>query len=275
MLPCELTELVLEKWLIDKWRGTPLYKIPHKDYKTIQKLNLYKHFDFNPFFVEKACLNGDTHFIKWLYKSENQAFNSELVVWSANCGRIELTEWLLEKMMKPDLFNIALAAAAKYGHIPLLERLFPKTMDQVPAIQSACENGHAHVIEWFAERVPRDTFLKSDALMVSASNGHLYSVKWLHTQFPEMCNHSVFDWAAGNGHQKVVEWLHWHCQHEPCTIVSILVATRRGNLKMVQWLYENRPEVINSLDIVQTVADVFQQDEISEWITDLRTLSNE
>lgn len=268
MLPAELSELVIEKVVVNKWQGVPLHNIPYEDYKNIQALNLYGHFGIDPRFIERAIVTDDRHFVEWIRKYRPDAFTIDLIVHAASCGRVDLTEWIWENLGEvAEHANTALAFGAKYGHTQLVEWAFPKATDYVPAIQSAAGNGHAHILEWFAERISKDELIKSDALTISASNGHLYATKWLHEQFPEMCTHGVFDWAAGNGHHKVVEWLHWHCQHQPCTMVAILVSTRRGNLKMVKWLYENRPELANSLDIVQQVAEAFEQKEISEWVT--------
>lgn len=174
-----------------------------------------------------ASMNGHLHVLQWLFTHPNFNIGGDdfkgFILACAN-GHIDVVKFYLSDEDIDDYFDKAYKAAAKHGHLEIID-LLVKSTDEL------------------------DTYYLADALYVAAKHGHLCVVQYLYDLLkPNLENTMITGKVPYNyytvhvralhiaihyGHVEVVEFL--SIDQKPADI-NYDRAFRHGDIKMIQCL---------------------------------------
>ncbi|KAF1335883.1 Ankyrin repeat-containing protein, partial [Globisporangium splendens] len=152
-------------------------------------------------------------------------------------------------------WTIVTAAAKGFVHLldylaahqePHMDRHYRNALFTKGMIQVAL-SGDLDVAKWLHAYCP--DAVVTMALAIAAFKGHLHILQWLHAHHKRLVWSLIeMDGAVERNHFDVVKWLHEHTNVQTTAIFSrngrqygrtaLDFAARNGNLKMLQWLYD-------------------------------------
>ena len=217
------------------------------------------------FDIHNAILLGYTCNAQWLYiRSFYSVRPSQVFVWAAQYGNLELLVWLRTKY-NVSSSNDAVDFAALNGQFDCVKWLLDhcKESCSTSAMDFAAMNGHVDVMQLLHTHGKSCT---ESAIDYAAMNGRLETIQWLHENVNKGCTEYAMDWAAMRGHLNIVIWLNAN-RTEGCTEYALEWAVAGGHFDVVKWLCENKYNVVrNALFRSKQLARVHGYDEIAEWI---------
>lgn len=137
--------------------------------------------------------------------------------------------------------------AVKTGKLDVVQCLYSHELLELSCefMYSVAEHGHLDIVKWLHEMEP----ICSMSAIVFAAN--LEIVKWLHYQaicgsqrrsrrlwHHEHGSQRSIDDAASNGDLAVVQWLHNHRPDE-CSVLAMDKAANRRHIGVVHWFHAN------------------------------------
>ncbi|EGG18665.1 ankyrin repeat-containing protein [Cavenderia fasciculata] len=155
---------------------------------------------------------------------------------AAENGHYEIVKYLDETRTE-GCSTHAMDSAAYYGHFNIVRylnchRLEGCTSD---AMDGAALNGHLNILQYLHQN--RYEGCTIDAMNGAALNGHLNILQWLRNNRTEGCSTNAMDNAKS---LEIVKFL--HVNGKTCTTLAIDNACLKGDLDIVQFLFENRTE---------------------------------
>jgi len=144
------------------------------------------------------------HNRNWFCPSWLDAFSRHC----AKNGYIDLCEWAILKGYA--MYNHMDVEAAIYGKLDILIWLESKgrSLNDIPIVANAAENGHLHVLRWMKEN---NYTIGSNICHYAAKGGHLNVIEWA----TEHCfdGGGIGDYqtqaaAAKYGHLHILKWIH-------------------------------------------------------------------
>ncbi|TYZ58061.1 hypothetical protein PybrP1_001292 [[Pythium] brassicae (nom. inval.)] len=213
--------------------------------ETVKWLHENRSEGCTPLAMDGAAANGHLAVLKWLHAVRGERCSDGAISSAAENGHLDVIKWLVDEHGISDMMNLI--------------------MDSIDPLASAVEHGHLDVAKWVYER----GFDSSEEACVTfaAERGHLDIVKWLHETFPDalMSYHEIrvdagrsdlaMTRAAVHGHFDVVLYLYARCGGSG--IARSVFNSRMmcvQHIELVQWLFENAPEVLN-LDTLRSEAN--------------------
>lgn len=197
---------------------------------------------------------------------------------AAGSGHLEMVQWLHAKDYP--FTAQAMDLAAKYGYLDVVQWLHANREEgcTVWAMNSACVKGHLDIVKFLHHN--RDEGCTVLAMDKAAAKGHFEIVQFLHeSQRAEGGTTCAMDYAAWRGHFEIVQYLHYNrtegCttwamdkaasveileflhrnRTEGCTLAAYVVAAGNGDLAILDWLYEHKPELLDLVQVRQAACD--------------------
>jgi len=237
---------------------------------------LFSHFPVSEQIVaqsmEQAAISGNLAILEWLYLEHRALLTSSVFDHACAEGHLHVVEWLHRQV----------------GSDPGGCTTW--------AMDGAAQNGHLQVLEWLHGN--RQEGCTQYALRAAAQSGALEMVAWLHSHRPELAgpgstttteeqrrqeeggavaqeqgagewkSTAVMDAAAISGHLKVVQWLHQNRSWEGCSSRAFYELAGKGNLGMMEWVYDHQLEVRSAAAMEAALSPAIQGGYLSvvEWL---------
>nr|KAJ3417736.1 hypothetical protein HK105_000860 [Polyrhizophydium stewartii] len=133
--------------------------------------------------------------------------------------------------------------AATQGALWVLSRLIDERKAVLPSfklVAAAAQHGHFDTVRFLHDRI-HDERWPSVIGNLAAQSGNLELLVWLKQYHFRCFDETAYDGAAMSNHMHVVRWLSENITAS-CTRETLIIAAKRNNLEMLQFLHE-RPNV--------------------------------
>jgi hypothetical protein len=180
-----------------------------------------------------AMARGHTQIADWLIDNKCPAKINDLWKPAICGGHIEIVGWLLEHGHSWPRGSCRFAARS--GRLDLLQRARSEGVkcqfwDCCP--KAAAKKGHIHILEWLHGH-GEGNFSASES--AAAWAGRLDVIEWIVAQGHPLCVTTMMN-AAGGGHRHVIEWL--RNRGEQWYGGTTGYAAKHGHFDLLVWLYE-------------------------------------
>lgn len=184
--------------------------------------------------MDGAAAGGHLAVVQWLDRHRSEGCTTQAMNRAAASGHLDVVKWLHENRFE-GCTPLAMNSAAANGHLEVVKWLDANRSERCTnvAMDRAAENGHLHVVQWLHER--RAEGCTSRAMDSAANNGHLDVVQWLHENRSEGCTTQAMDWTRSI---RVLQWLHTN-RIDGCTHRATDNAVRHGNFEKLLFLHEH------------------------------------
>lgn len=213
--------------------------------------------------IFESCENGHIEIVQWLFTMIPKTMNERNLyqhafIGSCRGGHFHIMQWLLT--MNPSCYeekynNLELndsesdspfEIACQWGHLHIAQwslqmespQKYQDAFDRScrRAFQYACEDGHLHIAQWILEINPSTTASFNYRDLFYTAVCHLDILQWLEEirfdglEFKDSSNYSFYPKLL-TGYYDVTYSFQYLCQG--------------GKLQFAQWLFSNKPDIIN------------------------------
>ncbi|TYZ68282.1 hypothetical protein PybrP1_000695 [[Pythium] brassicae (nom. inval.)] len=209
--------------------------------------------------IELALSGGcdDVAVIEWLQEYAYWGTTGKACAIAAERGCVDIVRWVLKNGYSTENRDSALQAAAKHGHLEVVQVLAPHCSDRCyeQALADAAAGGHVAVVEWIFGnlRAPEGRCTADrNAVALAAAHGHLATAGWLHARIvpdPHMAYSSSEAATLGNldglnGNFEMLVWMRDTFGYEFSWAPEHLLdeAAARGH-EIVQWLHAQQDPI--------------------------------
>lgn len=255
----------------------------------------FQHYTF-----PKVCFKpGHLEVFQWLHEHSYRFCTPAMFRGTAESGDMDTLHWMIEHY--PESFELSkcihMDNAAGFDNLHMIKWLHEHDFCfSSTAIDSAAQHGLLHIVRWLHEN--RVDGCSTWAMDSAATFGHLDVLLFLHFHRTEGCTTTAMDLAAENGHFEVVQFLHFNrtegCttaamdnaasveilaflhEHrtEGCTDEIVAKVVGKSSVPILQWLVENKPELVN-LEDIRELAVQAGKDAVVAWVDVVRADSAE
>ena len=218
-----------------------------------------------------AASKGHFEMLKWAI-GQGCPIYTGIMGCAAFSGQVEILDWLVETQAQA-LDDSCVWAAARGGHLPLLQELVKRGQTLVESISSAAvASGNLKLVQWVHAQGRGDL---KEAVNQAVEEGHLHIVQWLlQNDYSPIVSVSAVENAGDNGHVNELLWL----LKNNCTLETNAVNTLEQRFlllarRAVEW---NNPELLEFLshkvkfdESVTEETAIFGRLEILKWLRSL------
>lgn len=273
----------------------------------VQWLHSHRHEGCSVAAMDLAAANGHLDMLAWIHQHTQAGCSHHAIEGAAAQGRLDVLQWLqdhcLPDGMAPETQAMNLAAAN--GFLDVVQWLHQNRPEgcSTRAMDLAATNGHLYVVQWL--HLHRSEGCTTAAMDGAATNGHLHVVEWLYAHRSEGCTAKSMDNAAKQGMLEIVTFLRKNCggvvstrsamEHaavhgqfavwvslfDPMHATSARShinlsarnAAKTGQLKKLEWLYENYPDSID-LEGVRFLGETYGHMHVVSWLEEVQAKSD-
>ncbi|GAB9477060.1 hypothetical protein Gpo141_00014119 [Globisporangium polare] len=209
-----------------------------------------------------AAASGRVEMVQWLHEKEYPITVAALNI-AAACGHWSVVKWLHENGKLPDVTTRAMDEAAFGGHFEVVQFLHENRTEgcTAAAMDHAAAQGRLDIVTFLHEHRNQAGCTRR-AMNQAARFGHLEVVTFLHTNRDEDCSTLAMDCASS---VEVLDFLHQN-RTEGCTTRAYVEAAKRGDLKVLDWLYEHKPELMDLAQITNAAAGAESRKCVLLWV---------
>jgi hypothetical protein len=209
--------------------------------------------------------------LKWIREEKKCEWDARTIDAAADSGNIEMIKYC--DANRCPVHASACAYAAEYGHLECLKYLHEvakapwNTGTANYAADAAAKNGHLHILEYLVERKFDD--FDEEACEYAAMNGHLDCLKYLHEVAKAPWDTETADAAALNGHLHILEYL-VERKYDQYDEYACEDAARNGHLDCLKFLHETAkaPWDFRAVQYAQYNATLYNQPECLQYLLD-------
>ncbi|KAL7749754.1 hypothetical protein RI367_004984 [Sorochytrium milnesiophthora] len=180
--------------------------------------------------------------LQHIIRSESPTPDPQVFCAAASTGRTDIMDWMLSEC-------------------PL--------WTSAEAIKCAAGAGHQELAQRLSDHfgVPlKDCILQPRHLQALVDSGHLRKLKWIEKCCQLSCDERLLLSGIKSRNLAVAQLLHRHCQDVEFTAEMLTEACRTGNLRMVQWVYQQLSATVRPADAIDTAAGR-NFEHIVAWLT--------
>jgi ankyrin repeat protein len=200
----EIAKIGNEK-MFEEFKNVELYKAYNEViinaciYNRVNILEWYynKNLNFNSSkntvsdYIGVACFYGHTTILDWFHSKQIFDYSDNAIVFATRNNHINIIYWFITHPEYKFICNYnAIIHASTHGNIEMLELLI-KYDNQLTqnqgnhsfvkmycySIKMACENGHAHVLEWFKVKF-NAVYCGCENVKLASENNHINILDW-------------------------------------------------------------------------------------------------
>lgn len=268
----------------------------------VQWLHSHRHEGCSVAAMDLAAASGHLDMLAWIHQHMQNGCSARALEGAAAQGRLDVLQWLHDRCLPDGTLSTtgAMDLAAANGFLDVVEWLHLNRPEgcSTKAMDLAATNGHLHVVQWLHSH--RREGCTTAAMDGAASNGHLHVIEWLHTHRGEGCTASSMDNAAKQGMLDIVTFLRknrhevvstqsamehaavhgqfaiWVSLFDPMHAtsarshinLSARSAAKTGQLRQLEWLYENYPDSID-LEAVRFLGENYGHMHVVSWLDEV------
>ncbi len=251
----EIGDLNIMKWL--KYIGIQITLHTFREAAISQQLQIcdWLHFNKCPWLEYSSNIvayHGRLNSLQWLH---NHCYKlaSNIHVKAAMGGHLDIIKWIdtisfcfykkdfMESHMSVGewtdfhRYNSVCRAAAKYGHIHILEWVYQRDKKSFPSdiTESAAEGGKLETLKWL---LGKNYEITAECIKEAAKHGHLNILQYIDDQDYLFLDDITY-YAAKSGSVEMMKWLHSKGLAFEDRLCS--KAAKNGHLELLQYLYNN------------------------------------
>lgn len=194
--------------------------------------------------IVDAAYYGYIHIVDFLHDSYPWVpLTEEMMTGPADKGHLNIVKWLCDHGL--EWTSVSMAHAINKGHFDIVHFLQEnrprEIMDDMLLIESVLA-GDVRIFKYLYDQCAIAVTIPSTITAALTRAGHLHMLQYLNDNDLCLFDNHVFDAAIEAGQLKIVRWLHDN-RPERCTINALLHAVRSRSLNMVAFVLNMYPEM--------------------------------